>query len=462
MRRLLLAMLVTGLVPTTASANGRAPGTNGVFFAPSDPHTIWVRTTFGPLVSHDDGCTFHWICEQNVGYAGQFDPKYRIATDGTIFASTFSGLRVSHDNGCSFTTATASLPVGSPGRIADIWIDALDIGPTGEIWAATAESGKPNDIYKSTDNGATFAPAGMQSPTIWWKSVTVAPSDARTVYITGYQVAGMFDDGGQMPPTAHFVTTTDGGGHWSESPLANVAYGSTPLLYVTGAQPGTPMTALMYSAGANPPSGDLLYRTTDGGTTFAQVLATTDPIRDVIYRDATHVIVATVAGGSYSSGDGGATFAPMAGTPQLACLGQNNGTLYGCGANWDPDFKAVAKSSDAMTWSKVFRFVELAGPLACPAGTAEHDVCAPLWPSLQQQFGASGPTCGVAAGDPTPDATVVKKSGCCDAGEGAPVGLAWAFALGLWLSRRRRASSGSAARPAARASSDRSRSADPR
>ncbi len=438
MRRVLLALL---LATATASANGRAPATNGVFFAPGDPHTIWVRTTFGPLVSHDDGCTFYWLCEQNVGYAGQFDPKYRIATDGTIFASTFTGLQVSRDGGCSFTTATSSLPMGDPGRIADLWIDALDIGPTGEVWAATAESGKPNDIYKSTDNGVTFAPTGMQSPTIWWKSVTVSPDDAKTVYITGYQVAGTFDDGGAMPPTGHFVTTTDGGQHWTESALAGVAYGSTPLLYVTGIQPGTPTTTLVYSSGANPPGGDLLYRTIDGGATFQQVLATTDPIRDVLYRDAMTVLVATVAGGSFTSSDGGATFTPMANPPQLACLGQQGGTVYGCGANWQPDFMAVGKSTDAASWSKVFRFVELQGPLACPAGTAEHDVCAPMWPSLQQQFGATGSVCNVAPGDAPPAPVVKKSAGCCDAGEGAPVGLAWAFGLGLWLTRRRRADS---------------------
>ena len=442
MRRVLAATML--LATATASANGRAPVTNGVFFAPSEPHTIWVRTTFGPLVSHDDGCTFYWLCEQNVGYVGQFDPKYAIATDGAIFASTFSGLRVSRDGGCSFTTATAEKPMGDPGRIADIWIDALDIGPTGDVWAATAESGKPNDVYRSTDNGVTFTPSGLQSPTVWWKSVKVAPSDPMRVYVTGYQVAGTFEDGGQMPPTAHFATSVDAGAHWTESALSGVAYGSTPLVYVLAVQPGAPDRALMVSSGAAAPAGDLLYRTTDGGTTFTQVLSTTDPIRDVLYRDAMTVVVATIAGGSFVSSDGGTTFAPMPSPPQLACLGQSNGKLFGCGANWGPDFKAVAVSANATTWDKVFRFVELAGPLACPAGTAERDVCAPLWPSLQQQFGATGSTCGVAPGDPVPDTTpVVKKTGCCDAGEGAPIGLAWAFGVGLLLarpSRRRRAS----------------------
>src|SRR5689334_2335726 len=80
-----------------AHANGRPPVTNGVFFRPGDNDTIFVRTTFGLLVSHDNGCSFRWTCEQNIGYGGMFDPKYAVAADGTLFATTFTGLRISRD-----------------------------------------------------------------------------------------------------------------------------------------------------------------------------------------------------------------------------------------------------------------------------------------------------------------------------------------------------------------------------
>src|SRR3954470_8647653 len=96
MRRLAIAPIVAAVlaaVPATALANGRAPLTNGVFLRPGDDHSLYVRTTFGLLISHDDGCTFHWVCEKAIGYGGEFDPKYAIATDGTIFATTFTGLR---------------------------------------------------------------------------------------------------------------------------------------------------------------------------------------------------------------------------------------------------------------------------------------------------------------------------------------------------------------------------------
>lgn len=210
MRLVLAALLVFALCAggrAVSHANGRAPATNRVYFGPTDNQSIYVRTTFGLLISKDDGCTFHWVCEQNVGYGGTFDPKYAIAADGTIFATTFTGLRVSRDGGCTFTTATAELPVGAPGRIADVWVDALDIGPNGEIWIATAETGKPNDIFSSKDGGATFSSRGMLSPTIFWKSVKVARTDPQRVYITGYEVTTASDGG--MTPVAHVFASSE-------------------------------------------------------------------------------------------------------------------------------------------------------------------------------------------------------------------------------------------------------------
>ncbi len=439
MRSVVLALVLAAGV---AHANGRPPLTNGVFFRPGDPHSLYVRSTFGLLISHDDGCTFDWVCEQNVGYGGMFDPKYAIATDGTIFATTFTGLRVSRDGGCSFSNTGPA-----------IWIDALDIGPTGEIWMGTAESGQPNDIYSSTNNGTDFTSKGMQSPSIWWKSVKVAPSSAQRVYISGYQVAGALPDGGQMPPTAHLLRSDDDGAHWTPSPLTGVMYGSTPVVIVAAVDPQNADLLYMISIGAAPPNGDRLYRSTDGAMTWTEVLSTTDPIRDVVIRDAQTVLAATQMGGSFVSTNAGISFSPMNAPPQLECLGKApDGTLIGCGANWEPDFMAVAKSADGQAWQKVWRFVEIHGPLQCPDGTAEHDTCQlGYWDGLKTQFAANGPTCGANAGSgtwppggvtpPGGDPPPKKKSGgCCDAGEGAPVGALWAFALVLWLRRGRRAS----------------------
>jgi hypothetical protein len=429
-----------------AEANGRAPLTNGIAFKPGDDQSIYLATTFGLLISHDDGCTFRWVCEQNIGYGGQWDPKYAVASDGTIFATTFEGLRVSRDGGCSFTTATAELAASDPNRIADIWIDALDIGPTGDVWVGTAETGHTNDIFVSHDNGQTFLSRGLLSTEVWYKSVKAAPSNGQRVYSTGYKVAGT--------PTAYFYTSNDGGTQWTPSPLTDVMYAATPVLLVKAIDPTNPDIVFMTSLGANPPSGDRLYRSTDGGTTWSEVLATTATIHDVVIQGqnitiATQVqsTMALMGGPAYQSTNGGTSFTQMGGAPQLACVNARpDGTLLGCGANWDPDFKAVARSTDnGASWTKVWRFVEIAGAVQCPVGTVEHDTCdVTLWDcptcmtDLKRQFGAKGPACGSSATDVSGDTTTKKPGGCCDAGSSGGAAAMWSIVLGLLLCKRRR------------------------
>jgi hypothetical protein len=428
-----IVALALGVPP--ALANGRNPHTVGIYTKKGDAQTLYVATTFGLAISHDGGCTFHWLCEQNIGYGGTWDPTYGVTPDGTIFATTFEGLRISRDGGCTFTTAAST---------ANLWIDALTIGPTGEIWIGTAETAGMNDVFASTDNGVTFTSRGMASAEKWWKSVVIAPSDPARVYITGYQVAGT--------PTAYFYRSDNSGTDWTPSPLANVMYAGTPVLRVRAVDPANKDIVYMSSEASNPPSGDRLYRSTDGGATWTEVLAASAAIHDVLVRDAQTVFVATqirtttslVGGPTYKSVDGGVTFTQLSGVPEMACLTQDaNGDLLGCGANWEPDFKAIARSTDGgATWTKQWRFIEMADALQCPAGTEQHDTCdVSLWDctecltDLKRQFGATGPTCGVAATDsPAPK----KSSGCC--GVGDPVGVLWAVLVGvaLVLTRRRR------------------------
>jgi hypothetical protein len=443
-----LAALVAALavMPASALANGRAPLTNGIAFRPGDDQSIYLATTFGLLISHDDGCTFRWVCEQNIGYGGQWDPKYAIATDGTIFATTFEGLRISRDGGCSFSTATAELDASDPNRIADIWIDALAIGPTGEVWVGTAETGHTNDIFVSTDNGHTFSSRGLLSTEVWYKSVEVAPSNAQRVYATGYKVANT--------PTAYLYASDDGGTQWTPSPLANVMFAATPVLLVKAVDPANPDIVFMSSIGANPPSGDRLYRSSDGGVTWAEVLATSATIHNVIIKDQTVTVatqvqstMALMGGPAFQSTNRGVDFTELSNAPQLACVAARpDGTMLGCGANWEPDFKAVARSLDkGASWTKVWRFVEIAGAVQCPAGTIEHDTCdVMLWdcPScmtdLKRQFGAKGPACGSSSTDVAGDTTAKKPTGCCDAGASGPAAAMWTIVVGLLLLRRRR------------------------
>jgi hypothetical protein len=421
--------------PAIAFGEGR-PQTRSVQFRANDPHAVYVAASFGLVVSHDDGCSFRWLCARSIGYDRSFAAKYRIADDGAVFATTVNGLRVSRDGGCTFTTATAERPSRDPGRIADAWIDAIDIGPTGDVWVATADSGKPNDVYRSTDHGVTFAPRGLRSPAIWWKSVAIAPSRAQRVYVTGYQVAGRRGDGGALPPTTHFAISDDDGARWRESALAGVQLGPTPLVYAMAVDPRDPDRVFMVSAGAAPPNGDRLYQSRDGGDSWREVLVAPGAVTSVAI--AADRVIATTRGGTFESRDGGATFTPAA--TALACAAvRGDGALLACGGD------AAVMRAEGDGWRKLLAFGELAGPVDCPAGTPQHDACAPEWPALQRELGATGPTAACPApieppavpASPAAAPAPAHAGGCCDAGAPASGALLLAAAVGGWLSRRR-------------------------
>lgn len=426
------------LAPAIANANGRPPMTNGVHFRPGDNQAIYVASTFGLLVS-SDGCRFSWLCEDNIGYGGEFDPAYAVSSTGAIFATTFHGLRVSRDGGCSFTTATAQLPPSDPGNISVLYLDAIDIGPTGEVWVATAETGSGNAIYRSTDDGLTFTARGALPATMAFKSVKVAPSDPLRVYVTGFQVSG-----DTTPPSAHLFRSDDGGASWTEQAITNLVLGSSPVIMLGAIDAANADILYLRSVGANPPSGDRLYRSADGGGAFTEVLSIMDPISDVVVRDAHTVIVASQNAGGFQSIDGGATFTSLPGSPRLACLAQRgDGALFGCAANYDPDHMALAMSTDAVRWTPALRFEYISGPLSCAPGTVQYGTCDnQLWRTFAQQLGvmpsqcSSGPA-GVPDGPAVDAAPLHKAGGCCDTG--AADSTLWGLVVaGTLLLRTRR------------------------
>jgi hypothetical protein len=72
----------------------------------------------------------------------------------------------------------------------------------------------------------------------------------------------------------------------------------------------------------------------------------------------------------------------------MACVGErSDGALFACGANWEPDMFALGRSTDGMSWTKVTRFSDLAGPLECPQGTQQSQCAELVWPGLCVQLG---------------------------------------------------------------------------
>ena len=437
--RLLAAIALAAALPRPADANGRYPQSVSVHFQPGNSQRIVVGATFGMLLSEDDGATWRWTCEQNIGYGGIFDPTYEVSAQGTLYATTFDGLSISHDNGCTWKYAD--------GGLTGHWASDVQIGKDGAVWVTTSSGGMPNDVFVSKNDGTSFQSKGLLHDRAWWKSVRVAPSDPRRIYVTGYQVAAMpLDDSGEPQPTPLFYRSDDGGDHWTDM---NFSFAGESQFLLLGVSPTDPDVVFGRINGA---VKDTLLRSDNGGMSWTQALTFAgdgaDLVAFVIRADGQHVIAGTINFGAMASDDGGLLWHdlspdPMIKPPRMACIGErpSDGALFTCGANWNPDKMALGRSSDGgKTWQKLMRFIEIDDELACPAGSGHVSKCAGIWQGIACQFGIGKGD----AGPLTPDAAVVTP----DAGTstnhpdcGCSISFAAVLLVLPWPRRRRRGES---------------------
>ena len=420
-----------------AGANGRFPASVSVNTQPGNDQVILVGATWGAFLSTDDGDTFKWICEQAIGYGGTFDPKYRIDANGTLFATTFEGLRRSTDGGCTWETVE--------GPLLNHWVDFVEVASNGDVWVTTSSGGMANDVFRSTDGGATFQSRNLLHPTAWWKSVQIAPSDTDRIYVSGYLVAQSSPDGGLNAPAALIYTSDDGGDSWTELDIGMFALNpNMPQVIFSGVLPSNPNVVYARAVTANAPIGDALYRSVDAGTSWTKIFDSDDTIVAFEIRQDGSLFAGTVNSGVFYSTNEGDTWNPTQQQPQMACIQERagGGDMFACGSNWDPDFFAVGRSPDGQTWSKLVRFSDVKAPLECPAGTIQRDTCqAILWPSMCEMFGCNGdagPTDGDggnANNDGGPGTG--GPGGCCSTGTGAPESLLLGAFVAFLLMRRR-------------------------
>lgn len=463
MRRTVVSALGLGLAallvdPAPASANGRFPATVNIRFEPGADSLLLVPATFGLLLSTDDGDTFRWICEDVIGYGGTYDPDYAVTADGRIYATTFDGLKVSSDGSCTYQATTFYLepatdtPTTEP--LEGHWVGEAEVASDGSIWAVTSTGSAVNAVFHSTD-GQTFFSVGLERENVWWKSVKVHDADPQVAYVSGFQPS---QNGGEIPHEGHLYKTTDGGATWTDLGVDDFTFGVQPNLVVEGVSPTDPDVVFVRVLGVNEPYGDALYRSTDGGETFTKVLDFADVMTAfAILSDGQTVIAGSMGtcpddpvsankGCVRISHDAGATWETPASEPRMACVGErSDGTLFACGANWEPDNFALGQSSDGGdTWEKVMRFSEITGPLSCDDGTQQKTCAVEDWPQLCVMLGIcefeGGEDAGPTAGDAGPQAPDDDGGGCgCGAG-GAAGGLATILLVWgpMWVASRRR------------------------
>jgi hypothetical protein len=380
-RRLVVALgfAVAALATRSASANGRYPAANHVVVAPSDPRTLFLRATFGFLLSRDSGANWDWICEQAVGYAGQQDPAVGLTASGSLLSGSFEGLSISLDGGCGWSFATGGLQ-----NVVDLAVrpdtphQALAVT---NAFAGTADGGNVyrSQVWSTADDGAHWtALAGTIDPSLVLVTIEVAASDPQRIYLSGRR-------GAKYSGTGVLLVSVDGGATFNPQMVAlDPTMESDP-----------------YIAAVDPMHADIVYLRTDGMPT-SRLLVTADAGKtfSTKYTGGTMLGFALAPDGSKVYLGGAADGLQVASTTDFAfrqtstvpvqCLRTSGNTLYVCSDELSAGFTLGASIDDGATITPALHTTGIRGPLTCPPSSSAA-ACAASWPALQQQLGATAP-----------------------------------------------------------------------
>ena len=412
-----------------ARAHGGQPVVQEIIFpglsmGTGTPDEAWALTNNQGLYAGVPGA-FEWLCEdavvQNAGFQGLV--VLDAARREWVVATNY-GLYRSRDGGCSFTVLDGPLgtavPLGlwqHPTRPLEIVVATQNPGPT------------PDDLWRSTDGGETFAPAGLEiiERARWFTRSEAAPD---VLYLAHSEGLARSDDGG-----ATFVPL----------PLGPEVLGAAPEeLTLLGTHP-TRADEVWAAIERFPDS--TVIRSRDRGQTWTPVLEVPDaPTGFVMTLDGAEALITTYFEGWRRSVDGGETWsAEDERVPLMGCLTRAPGeaTLWACSNVFIRGPWVVGRSDDGgRTWAPgLRRYQDIAGLWACPPESPAARQCAGLCP---------GQSIGVACGET--DAALPDAGGgdLADAGDLVDAGDADATTgdAGISSPPRRRPQSGCSTHPA--------------
>ncbi len=165
---------------------------------------------------------------------------------------------------------------------------AVDPNNAATLYAGAATGG----LWKSTDNGLTWAALFTDQPTLGVSGIAIDPTNSSVIYCaTG-------DGDGNDTYSMGVIKSTDGGASWTTTGLnwATTAARNTRMLRMSPADPQT-----LFCAANNG-----LWKTSDGGGVWAKVAD--GSFHDVEFKPDDPGVVYACGDQFYRSIDGGSTF----------------------------------------------------------------------------------------------------------------------------------------------------------
>ncbi len=416
-----------------ARANGRFPQAQAILTVPSgDGSTVFLRTTFGILLSRDAGASWRWICERTLGYGGTWDPPIAVTRDGRLWVGLERGL-VSTIDGCAVETS-AEL---DGEQLVDLTTDAK--GET--LWALTGAPDKRGAVWgRLTSPGSVWTKLGLLPDDIHPMTLEVAPSNPSTMYVTAQPYGTV----------RGWLWRSDDGGKTFRVAKNDLAHTGPLFIAVVDSKDANRVVLRHLHT-----TGSTVLVTTDSGKTFRETLSMETAMFGFTKGADGKTLYAgsgRPADGIFRSTDRGEHFERVSNHGVLCLHDAPGGRLFICENPFTLGGSAIAVSLDrGRTVSSLATFADVRGPVACAAAPS---LCEGAWPETLAQFlprEAGPPPATSAAPSRTSDAggpvaaVAARRSCLCDA-VGAPTTAperGWVIAGGglpllAWTRMRRR------------------------
>ena len=383
-----LAFLTITLVCSTglARANGRFPSAQAIVTVPhSDGATVFLRATFGVLVSRDAGKSWRWMCERALGYDGMWDPPIAATRDGRLWVGLERGLSSTVD-GC-LVEPTVEL---NGETVKDLTVD-----PSGDIlYVLTGAPDKRGALWRKVGQAKAErlgpTPEGFNPMTL-----EVAPSKPTRIYVSGQSTGSIR---GQLVYTEDAGKTYVGGKNelTTEGPF-----------FIADVDPKNAERVLVRHLHT---TGSDVLLTTDGGKTLTNVLT----MKSAMYGFAKSADGSTYWAGSglpehglFQSKDRGVHFEHVSAKGVLCLNAAPDGRLLVCENPLQKGTPALSVSTDeGKTLMPLAQFADVKGPVSC----AGANVCTEAWPAQQATL---SPRAGAAAASATPTAGPSARGSTC-------------------------------------------------
>jgi hypothetical protein len=361
-----------------ARANGRYPAAGQIVVDPSDPAHIVVRATYGLVTTRDGGAHWAWTCEQGIGFSGEEDPAIAVTSDGSVIAGIAEGLFAAHGDGCAWAPALAlaQRPTLDVSDVRATPSSALAIA-----WRSLQDT--TTQLWRSSDDAVTWTQAGADLPA-GFSGVTVdaAPSDPMHVVVSG----------GFADTTAGLAISADGGSTWTPVVVPGTVALRPP--YLSAVDPTSPGTLYVRAPGE---TADALLVTRDGGATWTTAFQGQGGLFGfALSPDGATVLVGGTKDGVWRASTSDLAFHKVSPLGVL-CLAWAAVGVYACADEPTAGFTVGLSTDEGATFAPVMHRRDLAGPLACDAGTTVGASCPSLWPATECFIGAV--SCDAPPGD---------------------------------------------------------------